>query len=240
MTVRPDEIKPSRKWYVLALLITLLGPIIGVISIINIMNQPLTRSPSDQQEISATYTVIEKNSEDNLIIEKIREYPMVQWFDQHSFQSIKINLILIFLALLVGPLLAIGILIARNSAIGDEPVSVITPENASANNALAAFCHGSGFTFFLYPFGNIISPLFIWLFFKDQYPAVNEHGKSVLNFQLSMSIYYLLVIPLVFLIIGIPILILLFLYHLFIMFIGVAMAAQGKSFRYPLSLRLIT
>ncbi len=223
MQTPSEQIKPSRKWYVLALCITLLGPIIGIISILHILHLPPEVKITTQQAVSDSYTFWE--------IEKFQQYP---------WGTLKLNFVMIFLALIIGPLLAIGVLIARNSAIRDEPVSKIAPEDVSANNALAAFCHGSGFTLFLYPFGHIISPLFIWLFFKDQYPAVNEHGKSVLNFQLSMTLYYLLIIPFVFLLIGIPLLILLGLYHLFIMIIGIATAAQGKSFRYPLSLKLIS
>jgi uncharacterized protein len=38
------------------------------------------------------------------------------------------------------------------------------------------------------PFGNILAPLIIYLFKKDQDPFIAEHGKESLNFQITVTI----------------------------------------------------
>lgn len=37
--------------------------------------------------------------------------------------------------------------------------------------------------------GHIIAPLIIWLIKKAEYPALDQVGKDVLNFQISYTIY---------------------------------------------------
>ncbi|MCK5677971.1 MAG: DUF4870 domain-containing protein, partial [Flavobacteriaceae bacterium] len=45
-------------------------------------------------------------------------------------------------------------------------------------------------------FGGFIVPLIIWIMKKDEIYDMDEHGKSILNFQLSMFIYAIICIPL--------------------------------------------
>jgi len=53
----------------------------------------------------------------------------------------------------------------------------------------ATLCHLSTFAFYVSGIGHIVGPLVVWLIKKDQYPLVDDQGKEVLNFQISMSIY---------------------------------------------------
>ncbi len=48
-------------------------------------------------------------------------------------------------------------------------------------------------------FGGFIVPLVLWLVNKDRVVAMDEHGKSILNFQISIFLYALLSIPAIFL-----------------------------------------
>lgn len=48
-------------------------------------------------------------------------------------------------------------------------------------------------------FGGFIVPLILWIVNKDRVIAMDEHGKSILNFQISIFIYALLCIPAIFL-----------------------------------------
>jgi uncharacterized protein len=41
---------------------------------------------------------------------------------------------------------------------------------------------------------NLLAPLIIWRFKKAQYPWINLQGKESLNFQLSLTLYTLIVI----------------------------------------------
>jgi hypothetical protein len=70
---------------------------------------------------------------------------------------------------------------------------------------LAAFTHLSTLSQYCIPFGNYIFPILIWSSNKDKSEFIDFNGKQVLNFQLSMFLY-----SLVLAMIAIPILILTF------------------------------
>ena len=48
-------------------------------------------------------------------------------------------------------------------------------------------------------FGGFIVPLVLWIINKDRVVDMDIHGKSILNFQISIFIYALLSIPAIFL-----------------------------------------
>ncbi len=103
----------------------------------------------------------------------------------------------------------------------------------------AMLCHLSAFAGFFFPFGAIIGPLICWLSKKDESAWVNENGKSSLNFQLSMLLYIVLAIPLCFIIIGIPIIVLLGTLKIICIIIASVKAAKGEKFKYPLVIPFI-
>jgi uncharacterized Tic20 family protein len=90
------------------------------------------------------------------------------------------------------------------------------------------------------PFGNVFGPLVFWLIKKDQFPFVDDQGKESLNFQLSMTIYAIGALLLSLILIGIPILLGIFVYDFIMVIIASVHASDGRQFRYPLTIRLIT
>jgi hypothetical protein len=56
---------------------------------------------------------------------------------------------------------------------------------------LATFTHLSTLSQYCIPFGNYIFPILIWSTNKDKSEFVDYHGKQVLNFQLSLLLYSL-------------------------------------------------
>ena len=50
--------------------------------------------------------------------------------------------------------------------------------------------HISPIAAFLIPFGHLLVPLLLWLFYKGTHQEADRHGRMVLNFQLSMTLYY--------------------------------------------------
>lgn len=89
------------------------------------------------------------------------------------------------------------------------------------------------------PFANIIAPLILYMIKKDDFPFVDDQGKESLNFQITVTLLVLLCIPLILLCIGIPLVILISLAWLILVIIASVQANDGKSYRYPLTLRLI-
>ena len=59
---------------------------------------------------------------------------------------------------------------------------------------IATFTHLSALTQYFIPFGNYIFPILIWSSKKDKSEFVDHNGKQVLNFQLSLLLYSLILI----------------------------------------------
>ncbi|MHC4207413.1 MAG: DUF4870 domain-containing protein [Planctomycetota bacterium] len=106
----------------------------------------------------------------------------------------------------------------------------------------AMFCHLGGFAG-LIPiapaFGSIIAPLIIWQIKKNEFPFVDEHGKEAVNFQISILIYSILCIPLVFICIGVILLVAIGIFDIVCLIIAAVKANNGEHYRYPICCRFI-
>ncbi|MEZ5011174.1 MAG: DUF4870 domain-containing protein [Bacteroidales bacterium] len=67
----------------------------------------------------------------------------------------------------------------------------------------AMFCHLSSFASVVVPFGGIIGPLICWSSKRYESKFVDQIGKASLISSLSMLLYTLVCIPLVFIVIGV-------------------------------------
>jgi uncharacterized Tic20 family protein len=56
-------------------------------------------------------------------------------------------------------------------------------------NTNAFLIHISAFAGFIFPFGNIITPLIAWQTLKDRSKYLDEQGKEAVNFNISYSLY---------------------------------------------------
>ncbi len=103
----------------------------------------------------------------------------------------------------------------------------------------AMFCHLSTFASLVIPFGGIIGPLICWSSKRQESSWVDQNGKAALNFQLSMALYILICIPLMFIIIGFVILGALLILELVCVVIASIKASKGEEYRYPLMIPFI-
>jgi len=101
------------------------------------------------------------------------------------------------------------------------------------------FCHLSSFAGYFFPFGGIIGPIICWISRKDESAWVDANGKASLNFQISMLLYTVLVIPLCFIVVGIPILVGLAILEAVCVIVASVRAAKGEVFKYPISIPFI-
>ncbi|MEO9558570.1 MAG: DUF4870 domain-containing protein [Nonlabens ulvanivorans] len=64
-------------------------------------------------------------------------------------------------------------------------------ENTLQNNHrnLATCLHLLSFGKWLFPLGNFILPILLWMVNSKKSDFVDHHGKQVINFQLSMTLY---------------------------------------------------
>ena len=100
----------------------------------------------------------------------------------------------------------------------------------------ALFLHLSQFAGYLVPLAGWIAPIIIWQLKKAEMPALDAHGKDVANWILSEIIYGAISVILVFVAIGIPILIVLFVLGIIFPIIGAIKAGDGIVWKYPLSI----
>lgn len=153
----------------------------------------------------------------------------------------------------------------------ENPASETTNEQLNAEQAAhemytkqhdekawAMLCHLSTFAAGFIPFGNIFGPLIVWLIKKEEYPLVDDQGKESLNFQISMTIYSIILVIVVIvsalslaagdperdvvisIIAGVAGLIFIGLFAFIMVIIASIKSYQGNRYRYPLTIRFIS
>ena len=103
----------------------------------------------------------------------------------------------------------------------------------------AMFAHLSAFVGHFIPFGHILGPLVIWMIKKNEMPFVNDQAKEALNFQITMTIYFIVAGLLCLVVIGFVLLPLVWLFDIIFTIIAAVKANDGVAYRYPGSLRLV-
>ena len=86
---------------------------------------------------------------------------------------------------------------------------------------------------------GFVLPLVVYLAMRKESEYVAANAREALNFHISVLIYALCCIPLVFILIGIPLLIVLGLGSLVLAIIATIKASDGLCYHYPLTLRLV-
>jgi len=104
----------------------------------------------------------------------------------------------------------------------------------------AMICHLAGLAGFVVPMiGNIVAPLIVWQIKKEEDPFIDEQGKEAVNFQISMSLYMVICIPLCFICIGAFLVPAVGIFYLIFLLIAAVNANNGHHYRYPLTIRFI-
>lgn len=106
-------------------------------------------------------------------------------------------------------------------------------------NTWAMILHLSVFAGYVVPLAGLIAPIVIWQLKKTEMPEIDEHGKNVVNFLISMVIYVSAAILLTVVLIGIPLLIILGIVAIVFPIIGAIKANDGEVWPYPYMLKLV-
>src|SRR6187397_1630025 len=86
---------------------------------------------------------------------------------------------------------------------------------------------------------GFVLPLVVYLAMRHESESVAANAREALNFHLSVLIYILCCLPLVFILIGIPLLLVIGLGSMVLAIIATVKASNGECYRYPLTLRLV-
>jgi len=108
------------------------------------------------------------------------------------------------------------------------------------DNQLLVLTHLSQLLDLVTGMGGLIVPLIIWLTQKDKVVGMELHGKIILNFQISIMIYSIVSIPLIFLFgLGIILLIGIAIIALVFPILNAIKVSNGETPSYPLSIEFI-
>ncbi len=106
-----------------------------------------------------------------------------------------------------------------------------------SQNTYLMLMHLSQFASWLIPFVGIVIPILMWTTNKDNNMEVDRHGRNILNFNISYAIYTAVATVLVVLLIGIPLLVVLFAIFAVAVVIASIRAANGEYWEYPLTFK---
>ncbi len=85
----------------------------------------------------------------------------------------------------------------------------------------------------------ILVALVMWLIKRKQSRFLDDHGKEAVNFQISLLIYSLISGLLVFVLVGIPMLVAVYLLGMVGSVLAAIAANRGEFYRYPMTIRLV-
>jgi uncharacterized Tic20 family protein len=104
---------------------------------------------------------------------------------------------------------------------------------------MGLFLHLSQLAGLIVPFAGIVVPIVIWQTQKDKIPALDAHGKMVVNFMLSVLIYAIVSFILMFVLVGILTLLAVMVIHIVFPIIGAIKANNGELWEYPLTIKFL-
>ena len=114
-----------------------------------------------------------------------------------------------------------------------------TPDLRPDERNLALLSHLGALAGSLVGFGHILVPLVIWILKKDESEFVRLNALESLNFQISMTLWFMASGLLTFILIGIPMLVVLGIVDLVCIVLATLKASNGETYHYPLTLRLV-
>lgn len=104
---------------------------------------------------------------------------------------------------------------------------------------MGMFLHLSQLANILIPFAGVIAPVVIWQMKKDEMPALDAHGKMIVNWMLSALIYSVVSGVLTIILIGLLGLLAIALLGVIFPIIGGIKANNGELWEYPLTIKFL-
>lgn len=109
------------------------------------------------------------------------------------------------------------------------------------DNQLLMLTHLSQLLTYVTGFGGLLVPIIIWAVNRDKVVGMNEHGKEIINFQLTILLLALICIPLIFVLgLGVIGLIIIGILSFVMPIVNGINASSGVFKRYPLTIRFIS
>ena len=107
----------------------------------------------------------------------------------------------------------------------------LTPSNDDKNIATVTHLGGTVFSF--------IPALIVWILKKEDSPYIADQAKEALNFQITVLIAQFIAAILAWVLIGFILIPIIWILNVVFCIIAAIASSKGKTYRYPLCLRLI-
>jgi len=115
---------------------------------------------------------------------------------------------------------------------------VTYPATTSDERSWAAIGHLSAFVQFL-GIPSFVGPLVVWLMKKDD-PFASDQAKEALNFNISMTIYFLVSVVAIILLVGLVLVPVVAISWFILVLVATLKASGGEEYRYPLTMRFVS
>ncbi|WP_317929867.1 DUF4870 domain-containing protein [Halioxenophilus sp. WMMB6] len=104
-------------------------------------------------------------------------------------------------------------------------------------NTFLMLMHLSQLAGFVVPGAGLVLPIVMWATNKDQSPEVDRHGKNILNWMISLTIYSIVSCILIIIFVGFLALLALMILDLIFVILAAVKANEGELWPYPLSIK---
>lgn len=156
-----------------------------------------------------------------------------------SFQVAFSTVVMLLIGGLMSGLSAMILLVRRAPQLPTAELSTENQKNPELNNK-TTLMHASGLLLYtLIPLLNFLVAYWLWIKYRHQHPELNLVGQKVLNFQITIYLYLLLSLFMVFAFIGIFTTPLILAFHAIATVIASVAAFSGKEFNYPTNIPII-
>ncbi|MDX5421712.1 MAG: helix-turn-helix domain-containing protein [Hymenobacteraceae bacterium] len=104
-----------------------------------------------------------------------------------------------------------------------------------------AILHLSPVVGFILPFSNLVIPLILWVYKREEHPLYDRHGRAVVNFHITVTVVFMLAVALLVLLfpLGLLLLVLTAVYTLILILWNTRRVLKRQSCTYPLAAKLL-
>lgn len=106
-----------------------------------------------------------------------------------------------------------------------------------SENTWSMFIHLSQFCGYIIPFAGLIAPIVLWQVKKSESRIIDRHGRIVANWIITEFILAVVFGLLCFVLVGIPLILVLFVLGIVFPVVGGIKANNGEAWSYPLSIK---